>query len=75
MAPAKALGASAAARHPVRLGFMFVPNGIHMQDWRPGKTGSNFDLPYTLQPLKAVKNDLLVMSGLTQDKSRANGDG
>jgi hypothetical protein len=75
MAPVRALAGAAAGKHPVRMAFMFVPNGAHMPDWTPALEGADFELPYILQPLQAHKNDLLVLSGLTQDKGRANADG
>ena len=76
MAPARALaGAAGGGKAPVRMAFMFVPNGAHMPDWTPKSVGANFELPYILEPLQAHKNDLLVLSGLTQDKGRANADG
>jgi hypothetical protein len=78
MSPVKTLasvGAAAAPRPPMRMAFLFVPNGAHMPDWTPKRTGANFDLPYILEPLSSVKNDLVVLSGLTHDKGRANGDG
>ena len=59
----------------MRMAFLFVPNGAHMPDWTPVAEGADFDLPYILQPLRAYKNDLLVLSGLTHDKGRANNDG
>ena len=63
------------AKTPVRMAFLFVPNGVNMSEWTPAAEGADFDLPFTLQPLKAHKNDLLVISGLAHDKGRANGDG
>ncbi len=66
---------SAAATRPVRMAFISVPNGIHMPDWTPKATGYDFELPFTMEPLAKVKDDLLVMTGLTHDKGRANGDG
>ncbi len=76
MIPGRALGAAkAAAKPPVRAAFIFVPNGVHLDEWTPGSTGVNFDLPRILEPLAPVKNDLLVLSGLTHDKGRANDDG
>jgi hypothetical protein len=78
MLPVRALAGaspSAAAAAPVRMAFLFVPNGIHMPDFTPKALGANFDLPNILEPLAPVKNDLLVLSGLTHDKGRANGDG
>ncbi len=58
-----------------RLAFLFVPNGINMADWTPKSTGANFALPYLLEPFKGVKDSISVLTGLTQDKARANGDG
>src|SRR5687768_6797719 len=75
MAPKRAFGAVAAGKPPVRMGFMFVPNGAHMPDWTPAMDGADFDLPWILQPLQPHKSELLVLSGLTHDKGRANADG
>lgn len=60
---------------PRRMAYIFVPNGVHLPDWTPNRTGYGFDLPYILEPLAPVKDHLLVLSGLTHDKGRANGDG
>lgn len=62
-------------RPPCRMAFLYVPNGIHMPDWTPKKEGADFDFPPTLEVLKPFAKDLLVLSGLTQDKARPNGDG
>jgi hypothetical protein len=62
-------------RAPVRMAFLYVPNGKHMADWRPKAAGTDFELPYILEPLKNVKSKLLVMSGLTHHNARALGDG
>ncbi len=76
MLPTRALAAAAGAKKaPVRMAFMFVPNGAHMPDWTPLADGADFDLPYILQPLHPHKSELLVLSGLTQDRGWANGDG
>ena len=73
--PLRALAAEAAPASPSRLAFLYVPNGIHMQSFTPAAVGSSFELPATLAPLAPFKDDLLVLSGLTQDKARPNGDG
>jgi hypothetical protein len=57
------------------MAFFFVPNGMHMPDWVPTAEGADFQLPWIMQPLQPCKNELLVLSGLTQDKGRHNGDG
>lgn len=65
----------AGKEHPLRMAFCFVPNGAHMPDWTPPAEGADFELPAILEPLKAVKKDVCVLTGLTHDKARANGDG
>jgi hypothetical protein len=60
---------------PSRMAFMYVPNGVHMPDWRPTAVGTDFVLPRTLEPLAEVRDSLTVFTGLTADKARPNGDG
>jgi hypothetical protein len=60
---------------PVRMAFMYVPNGVHMETWTPALEGTGYELPWTLEPLAALKSDINVLSGLTQQKAFANGDG
>jgi hypothetical protein len=74
MGPGGALGASE-SKAPLRLVFVYVPNGKHMPDWTPKAEGADFELPATLEPLKPFRDQLLVLSGLTLDKARPHGDG
>ena len=67
--------APAVAKSPVRAAFLYVPNGMHMPDWTPKSEGLLGELPATLEPLKAFKNDINVLSGLALNKAEANGDG
>src|SRR5262245_481493 len=74
MIPATATAATpAAAAAPKRMAFLYVPNGVHMQDWTPSALGKSFELPKTLEPLAPFKDKLNVLTGLTLDKARANG--
>jgi hypothetical protein len=76
MVPLSALAQSLAVKdRPNRLAFVFVPNGMHMADWTPATEGADYALPYIMEPLKNVREKLLVLTGLTQDKARPNGDG
>ena len=69
-------GATAGAVSPPRrLACIFVPNGVHLPDWTPKTEGFGFKLPHILEPLAPVQDELLVVSGLSHDKGRANGDG
>lgn len=69
------MAATTSAAQPVRLGYFFIPNGVNLEHWTPKETGFSYQLPKTLQPLAHLKNDINVISGLTHDKGRANGDG
>jgi len=77
MAPRTVLGspAAAAADGPRRMAFFYVPNGVHMPAWRPKEEGSSFELPWTLEPLNPLKDELLVLTGLAQRNGMALGDG
>ena len=67
--------AKQASRHPLRMAFIYSPNGKNMDHWKPNGTGTNFTLNRAMKPLEAVKQDILVLTGLAHDKARANGDG
>jgi hypothetical protein len=75
MAPLKSLAQSAAAPAPVRMAFLFVPNGIKMDDWTPKSVGTLEGLPHILEPLSPLKDSLTVLTGLAQHNAHALGDG
>lgn len=63
------------AKAPRRMLFIYSPNGAVMPHWTPKKDGADFELPACLAPMKEHQMDMIVFSGLTCDKARANGDG
>jgi hypothetical protein len=67
--------AAESKKAPKRMAFLYVPNGVHMEDWTPTAEGSDFVLPWTLEKLAPFQKDLCVLTGLTQHHARANGDG
>jgi hypothetical protein len=76
-APAtKAVAGAAAKTAPVRMAFLYVPNGIIPSGWWPeGDGGSDFQLSSTLQPLQKVKDKIQVISGLEDISANAGADG
>ena len=62
-------------RPPLRVAFLYVPNGMHMPDWKPNKTGSNFEITPTLEPISHLKSEFNLLTNLTLDGARAHGDG
>lgn len=75
MAPSVLLAGGATKRAPNRMAFLYVPNGKHMPDWTPTVAGSDYSMPWILEPLAAYRNELTVITGLAQDGGRAHKDG
>ncbi|HEX4997449.1 MAG TPA: DUF1552 domain-containing protein [Terriglobia bacterium] len=77
MVPALPLGAAArqAGKTPVRLMFLYVPNGIDMENWNPAYTGPLTELPRILKPLQPYRDDVLMLSNLTHNWARVLLDG
>lgn len=75
MDPARLRAQSAVAQAPVRMAFVFFPNGCIMPAWRPREEGENYVMPETLEVLAHLRSDFNVLTGLTQDNGRAKGDG
>lgn len=70
-----ALAAPASSKAPVRLAFVYVPNGIIKEEWTPASTGKDWETTRLLKPLEAFRDDLFVLSGLTDNNGNALGDG
>jgi hypothetical protein len=70
-----AVGVRGTAVSPLRMAFVYVPNGMNMSDWKPRQAGSEYELPPTLTPLGELRSDFQVITGLAQDKASPNGDG
>lgn len=77
MLPTRLLSAASLAANaaPLRMAFLYVPNGMHMPDWTPQQDGANYDLPKTLETIKSHRQQINVLTGLTLDGAFAHGDG
>ena len=65
MVPALTAQELTAAKPVKRLGIIYVPNGVFMDNWTPPEEGSNFSLPSTMAPLKSFQDQMLVLTGLS----------
>ncbi|MBI1353433.1 MAG: DUF1552 domain-containing protein [Acidobacteria bacterium] len=74
MAPAFAASKVPGGR-PLRMGFVYVPNGIDMENWTPKEVGALGELPRILKPLEPFKQEMTVLSNLTNNSGRAWQDG
>ena len=60
-----ALAQTPAGKMPARLGVIYVPNGIRMDDWTPTGAGSALELSPILKSLEPFRDRTLVITGLT----------
>ena len=66
---------TAATARPVRMAFVYVPNGIDMRHWNPSYEGPLQELPRILKPMEPFKQDMTLLSNLTHNGGRALLDG
>lgn len=68
---------AAPTKSPVRLAFLYVPNGIMMRDWNPpvDYEGKFQEFPRAMKPLEAFRGDMLQLGNLTHNSGRALLDG
>ncbi|MEZ5404222.1 MAG: DUF1552 domain-containing protein [Bryobacteraceae bacterium] len=70
-----ALAGPALPKAPVRLAFVYIPNGVTAPEWFPKGAGADFEFSRIMKPLEPFRKDLLVLSGLDHHNANALGDG
>ena len=60
----EAMASASESAPPVRMAFLYMPNGVNVPAWTPSGLGRDFALSPTLEPLAAVKEQITVLSGL-----------
>ena len=73
MAPAVAQAALGGP--PRRVVWVYMPNGMDMENWTPKANGLKYDLPSTLQPLLPYQGQVSVLTGLAANGAKPLGDG
>jgi hypothetical protein len=67
--------ASTAAGAPLRMAFLYIPNGVNVANWASEGEGPGYKLGKTLEPLADLKSEFQVVSGLAHQHGFSNGDG
>lgn len=79
MVPAFSATVKTAAKPITRMGFVYVPNGVAMNDainyWTPKGAGATFEFSPILAPLAPYRDRLTIVSGLAQKQGESLGDG
>jgi hypothetical protein len=73
MVPAMATAAQQKA--PVRMGWVYVPNGMDVRNWNLDYEGRLTKLSRILEPMTPYKDDMTVLANLTHNNGRALLDG
>ncbi|MEQ8838553.1 MAG: DUF1552 domain-containing protein, partial [Lacipirellulaceae bacterium] len=73
--PRKLWAATENAKAPVRLAYLFIPNGADMATWTPRGEGADFKWSPTLEPLAPLREKVQILSGLDNYAGWPNGDG
>ncbi len=60
---------------PLRMAFVYFPNGANQDHWPPQGVGRDFQLSRTLAPLEDLKSHVQIISGLDHIHATAGPDG
>src|SRR5260370_32984891 len=75
MIPALTAAVDTPAKPIRRLGVVYHPNGVIYDKWLPKGVGADFELSPTLAGLQPIRDNLIVVTGLSMDQAEALGDG
>ncbi len=74
-AMAPAFASQLPGKAPVRMGFVYVPNGMDIRNWTLDYEGKLQGLSRIMAPLEPFKDDMIVFGNLTHNNGRALLDG
>ena len=72
MVPALTASAATPAAPVRRLGFVYIPHGVIMDQWTPASEGPDFVFTPILKPLEAFRDSLVVVSNLARPEADAD---
>ena len=67
--------ATTATGAPLRMGFVYFPNGAIQSAWWPKGEGTDFELAATMQPLAPIKDHLQILGGMDHVNATPGPDG
>ncbi len=60
---------------PLRMAYLYIPNGVNVANWKPTGTGSDFTFGPTFEPIQKMRNHLQVFSGFEHLNATSGRDG
>jgi hypothetical protein len=67
--------ATTASGAPLRMAFVYFPNGAIQKPWWPSGEGAEFQLADTMKPLESIKSKLQVLGGMDHVNATPGPDG
>ncbi|MFT6239990.1 MAG: hypothetical protein ACJAQT_002075 [Akkermansiaceae bacterium] len=67
--------ATTAKGSPLRMAYLYIPNGVNLEHWRPEGKGSNYKLGKSMAALENLKGDMQIFSGFAHKHATAGKDG
>jgi hypothetical protein len=60
---------------PLRMAYLYVPNGVNLGKWRPEGTSSQYKLGETFEPVADLRDHFQIFSGFEQKNATSGKDG
>ena len=60
---------------PLRMAYLYIPNGVNLKHWRPQGEGSDYKLGKSMSALEELKGDMQIFSGFEQKNATSGKDG
>ncbi|MDF1714791.1 MAG: DUF1552 domain-containing protein, partial [Akkermansiaceae bacterium] len=67
--------ASTASGSPLRMAYLYIPNGVNLEHWKPKGKGRNYQLGKSMKALEGLKGDMQIYSGFAHKNATAGKDG
>ena len=71
---ARAIGTTASGA-PLRMAYLYVPNGVNLANWAPSGTGKKYQPGATFSPVEKFREHFQVVSGFEHKNATNGGDG
>ncbi len=67
--------ATTASGAPLRMAYIYIPNGVNMDLWRPKGTTASYKMGETFKSMEALRENFQIFTGFEQKNAAAGGDG
>ncbi|MDA7881219.1 DUF1552 domain-containing protein [Akkermansiaceae bacterium] len=67
--------ATTASGSPLRMAYLYIPNGVNLEHWRPSGTAANPKLGKSMAPLEGLKDHFQIFTGFSHQHATAGKDG